>query len=137
MNMQAASTSFPSTYFTALITQEGQICAFEAVGQRVVGVSNSVYEEVKKQRDEAIAKAENLYKLCIEHGVITPEPTQEELLKQALNEIKRTQEINERLVSLLAEKESHAPPAVPTPPAPTQPVIKDKASTGGTRKCQS
>lgn len=136
MNMQAASTSFPSTYFTALITQEGQICAFEAVGQRVVGVSNAIYEEVKKQRDDAIAKAENLYKLCVEHGVITPEPTQEELLKQALNEIKRTQEINERLVSLLAEKE-HATPATPASPTKERQTIGTSNRNGGEKKCQS
>lgn len=90
-----------NTYFTAMIDPNGQILAFEASGQRVVGVISKMYEDTKAQRDKAVSKAEDLYKLCVDNGIIKPEPTQEEVLKRALDEIQETRKINEKLVAMI------------------------------------
>ena len=91
-----------NTYFTAMIDPNGQILAFEASGQRVVGVITKMYEDTKAQRDKAVSKAEELYKMCVDNGIIKPEPTQEEVLRKALDEIQETRKINEQLVQMIA-----------------------------------
>ena len=91
-----------NTYFTAMIDPNGQILAFEASGQRVVGVITKMYEDTKAQRDKAVSKAEELYKMCVDNGIIKPEPTQEEVLRKALDEIQETRRINEQLVQMIA-----------------------------------
>ena len=96
-------TNFPTSYFTATIDSNGQIYAFEASGQRVVGVVSKLYEDTKTQRDSAISKAEELYKLCIDNGIIKPEPTQEEVLRKALDEIQQTRKENQAILEMNAK----------------------------------
>ena len=96
-------TNFPTSYFTATIDSNGQIYAFEASGQRVVGVVSKLYEDTKAQRDSAISKAEELYKLCIDNGIIKPEPTQEEVLRKALDEIQQTRKENQAILEMNAK----------------------------------
>ena len=48
--------------------------------------------------------------ICIDNGIIKPEPTQEEVLKRALDEIQETRKINEKLVAMI-ESMKQAPTA--------------------------
>ena len=139
-----------NTYFTAMIDPNGQILAFEASGQRVVGVITKMYEDTKAQRDKAVSKAEELYKMCVDNGIIKPEPTQEEVLRKALDEIQETRRINEQLVQMIAAM-GQSPAAMgqspaamrqpsfasPTPPVdiqvstpPTKPLKESKNQKG-------
>lgn len=91
----------PSSYFTAAVDAQGTIYTYEANAQRTIGVTTKVLDSIKAQRDSALAKAEEYYSLCVEHGVIHPEPTQDEVLKQALKEIKESRALNEKLMEKL------------------------------------
>ena len=61
--------------------------------------------------------------MCVDNGLIKPEPTQEELLKQALSEIQQSRaerqalvEMNNKLVEMIEElKTAPSPAPVPTP----------------------
>ena len=129
--------NFPTSYFTAMIDPNGQIYAFEASGQRIVGVATNLYEEMKSQRESAMKKAEELYKMCVDNGLIKPEPTQEELLKQALSEIQQSRaerqalvEMNNKLVEMIEELKT-APSLAPVPtPVPTPKSSSSKNSGG-------
>ena len=125
--------NFPTSYFTAMIDPNGQIYAFEASGQRIVGVATNIYEEMKSQREEAMKKAEGLYKMCVDNGLIKPEPTQEELLKQALSEIQQSRaerqalvEMNNKLVEMIEELKT-----APTPSAPSVTSTKSASKNNG------
>lgn len=125
--------NFPTSYFTAMIDPNGQIYAFEASGQRIVGVATNIYEEMKSQRESAMKKAEELYKMCVDNGLIKPEPTQEELLKQALSEIQQSRaerqalvEMNNKLVEMIEELKT-----APTPSAPSVTSTKSSSKNNG------
>ena len=61
--------------------------------------------------------------MCVDNGLIKPEPTQEELLKQALSEIQQSRaerqalvEMNNKLVEMIEKlKTAPSPAPVPTP----------------------
>ena len=137
-------TNFPTSYFTATIDTSGQIYAFEASGQRIVGVVSKIYEDTKTQRDNAISKAEELYKLCVDNGIIKPEPTQEEVLRKALDEIQQTRkenqaimEMNAKLVELVEslkrdnEALQASEPKIEQPTPPALPSVNKQSNRGG------
>lgn len=137
-------TNFPTSYFTATIDTNGQIYAFEASGQRIVGVVSKIYEDTKTQRDNAISKAEELYKLCVDNGIIKPEPTQEEVLRKALDEIQQTRkenqaimEMNAKLVELVEslkrdnEALQASEPKIEQPAPPALPSVNKQSNRGG------
>lgn len=99
-----------SKYLTCFI-QDGKIYTWSAEGTQQIGVANQVYNELKAQYDGIFEVTTQYKERLVELGEITPELTQEEIIKQQAEQLRQTQKALavslERLEALTAGGKNH------------------------------
>lgn len=93
----------PNMAFYAIVGTDNVIYSSDMQGNKPIGVTLDAYEKAKNNLNVALEKAEKLYNLCVEKGVITPEPTQDEILKNALNQLQESKEQNAKLAEIVTK----------------------------------
>lgn len=93
-----------NTYSYAMVSSDGTIYTWDVnAGNQPIGVATEIHEKLKAQLIQAIDKAEDYYKTLVEHGIIKPEPTQEEVLNDALKELQESRAQNTKLAEMISE----------------------------------
>lgn len=92
-----------NTYSYAMVSSDGVIYTWDVnAGNQPIGVATEIHEKLKAQLIQAIDKAESYYKMLVENGIIKPEPTQEEVLNNALKELQESRAQNAKLAEMIA-----------------------------------
>lgn len=89
--------------------QDGKIFRSDVQGPQAIGVSTKVHEDLQADYDNLYSTCKEYYDALVKAGVIVPEPTQEDLIRQQAEQLNHAAQViaegvknQERLSSMIA-----------------------------------
>lgn len=93
----------PTSTFWAFVGSDNSIYRHDMQGSVSIGITNEAHAQTVAELEEAISKAEKLYDLCVQGGLITPEPTQDQVLKTLVERLDNSDTQNRELMGAVME----------------------------------